>query len=105
MNFPSKHDDITGESLAELWHRIAGAVSIIAAISGIGIAFTAAAGAAWHRWAARQHRIEIERIKKELSCEVDSTSTASTGEILKEGQYTPIKASTQVQTYTKQDNF
>lgn len=60
-----RHDDITGETVAELWHKIAGAVSIVAMISGIGIVVTAGAGAVWHQWAAKQHRVEIERLKRE----------------------------------------
>jgi cytosine/uracil/thiamine/allantoin permease len=60
-----KHDDLTGESLAAVWHGIAEAISIAAALSGIGIFITATAGVFWHRWAIRQHQIEIERLKKE----------------------------------------
>lgn len=60
-----EHDDLVGETVAELWHKIAGVISIVAAVSGIGIAITAGAGAIWHRWAAGQHRLEIDRIQKE----------------------------------------
>jgi hypothetical protein len=64
-----RHDDLTGETVAEVWHKIAGVISVAAAISGIGIAITAGAGALWHKWAAAQHRIEIERLKGEQSHE------------------------------------
>jgi hypothetical protein len=60
-----QHDDLTAESIAEIWHKIAMAISIAAAISGIGIVITAGAGAFWHRWAIEQHRIEIDRLNKE----------------------------------------
>lgn len=60
------HDDLTGETVAEIWHKIALAVSVIATVSGIGIAITAGAGAIWHQWAAKEHRREIDRIKREL---------------------------------------
>jgi hypothetical protein len=60
-----KHDDITGETVAELWHKIAFVISITAAVSGIGIVITAGAGAIWHRWAASQHRIEIDKMREE----------------------------------------
>lgn len=60
-----RHDDLTGEVVAETWHKVAGIISIAAALSGIGILVTAGAGALWHRWAAGQHRTEIERMQKE----------------------------------------
>jgi len=63
---PKRHDDIDGESIAEIWHRIAEVISIGAAISGIGIAITAAAGAVWHHWAAEQHANDIARMKGKL---------------------------------------
>lgn len=62
-----KHDDLTAELLAEVWHRVAEYISIAAAISGIGIAVTATVGTFWHRWAIRQHQLEINRIRKEAT--------------------------------------
>lgn len=62
---PKRHDDVNGESIAYIWHKIAQLISIGAAISGIGIAITAATGAIWHAWAAEQHRLDIKALKKE----------------------------------------
>lgn len=59
------HNDLTGETVAKMWHQIAGVISIAAAISGVGIVITAGAGALWHRWAVGQHELEIQRIKRE----------------------------------------
>lgn len=59
------HNDLTGETVAKMWHQIAGVISIAAAISGVGIVVTAGAGALWHRWAAGQHELEIQRIQME----------------------------------------
>lgn len=58
-----RHDDLTGEVVAKLWHQIAGVISIAAALSGVGIVITAGAGYFWHRWAIGQHEQEIQRIK------------------------------------------
>ena len=63
-----EHNDLTGETVAKMWHQIAGVISIAAAISGVGIIVTAGAGAAWHRWAARQHQERIEEIRGEQLC-------------------------------------
>lgn len=60
-----KHDDITGETVAELWHKGAALVSLIATVSGLGIAVTAAAGYFWHKWAANEHKKELDRLNKE----------------------------------------
>lgn len=61
-----EHDDITGETIAELWHKIAEVISIVAAISGAGIVVTATAGTIWHRWAANQHKEKIKELKERL---------------------------------------
>ncbi len=60
---PKNHDDINGESIARVWHKLAEAISIVVAIGGIGITLTAAAGAIWHGWAAEQHAHDAERLK------------------------------------------
>lgn len=71
-----RHDDLTSETVAELWHQIAKVISLVATASGIGIAITAGIGAAWHKWAAEQHRDRIAEIRKEL--EHDSTTREDT---------------------------
>lgn len=58
-----KHDDLTGEIVAQVWHKVAMVISITAAISGLGIFVTAGAGVLWHRWAVKQHQIEIDKIQ------------------------------------------
>lgn len=62
-----RHDDLVGETVAKMWHQIAGVISIAAAISGVGIVITAGAGAIWHRWAVGQHQLEIDRLKESHS--------------------------------------
>jgi len=57
-----RHDDLTGEAIAKLWHQIAGVISLAAVASGFGIIFTAGAGYFWHKWAVKQHQAEIERL-------------------------------------------
>jgi len=61
------HNDLTGETVAKMWHHIAYVISVAAAISGVGIVLTAGAGAAWHKWSAAQHQIEIDRMEKEAN--------------------------------------
>lgn len=56
------HDDLTGETIAKMWHQIAGVISIIAAVSGVGITLTATAGYFWHKWAVKQHQEAIDQI-------------------------------------------
>lgn len=64
-----RHDDLTGETVAKVWHQIGGAISIAATLAGVGIALTSAAGIYWHRWAVKQHQVEIDRIlSKESEC-------------------------------------
>ena len=46
-----EHDSIANERVAEAWHRVAQVVSVVAAISGLGIFASAAIGAWWHQWA------------------------------------------------------
>lgn len=57
------HDSLSNERVAEVWHRVAQIVSIIAAVSGLGIFTTAAIGAAWHNWAIKQHKDRIKEIE------------------------------------------
>ena len=59
------HNDIVGETVAKHWHYLAQGISLVAAISGVGIAITAGAGYFWHRWAVGQHQEEIDRQLKE----------------------------------------
>ena len=59
------HNDLTGETVAKMWHQIAEAISIAAVVSGVGIVLTAGAGVWWHRWAVQQHQIEIDRMLEE----------------------------------------
>lgn len=63
-----QHNDLTGETVAKMWHQIAGVISLAAVVSGVGIVVTAGAGYFWHRWAVGQHQIEIERLQGELLC-------------------------------------
>lgn len=60
------HDDLTGERIAKVWHQIAGVVSLVAAASGVGIVLTAGAGYFWHKWAAGEHQVEIDKLEGEL---------------------------------------
>lgn len=59
------HDDDSAESLAKRWHELAYIISIVATVSGIGIAVTAGIGAAWHKWAIAQHQDRIDTMEKE----------------------------------------
>lgn len=61
------HNDLTGETVAKMWHQIAGVISLAAAVSGAGIVLTAGAGYFWHRWAVGEHQKEIDRMVKEKS--------------------------------------
>lgn len=72
-----RHDDLTNETVAELWHQIAKVISLVAMASGIGIAITAGIGAAWHKWAVCQHRERIDELKKEMEYDLDTTEGPS----------------------------
>lgn len=60
------HDDPSAEHLAKSWHELAYIVSLVAAISGLGIAITAGIGAGWHKWAIAQHEARIKEMKESL---------------------------------------
>lgn len=62
------HNDLTGETVAKMWHQIAGVISLAAAVSGIGIVVTAGAGYFWHRWAIGQHQEEIDLMTRRAAC-------------------------------------
>jgi len=66
------HNDMTGETVAKMWHQIAETISVVAVASGVGIVLTAAAGVWWHRWAVRQHQAEIDRMIEERHYELES---------------------------------